>query len=91
MDTETVKALFELLSHGGSVATIAAVWMVSRASKTATDAVDTLKRIEAGNAEVARVLAQHRQTMDQKLDKIHDDIQSLPLTVVRARRAAPIE
>ena len=83
MDADTIKSLFDLLGHGGSVATIVAVWMVSRASKTANDAVETLKRIEAGNLQVAKSLERDREAIFVKLDRIHDDIQSLPLTVIR--------
>ena len=85
MDADTVKALFELLGHSGSAATIAAVWYISRASKTATDAVETLKRIEDSNIEVARLLARDRAEIAGKLDRIHEDIQSIPLATIRRR------
>ena len=65
MDSDAVRAILELLTHGGSAAAMIAVWFVSRAAKSATDAVETLKRIEANNLEAARLLEHDRREVGE--------------------------
>ena len=92
MDAETLKLVADVLTHGGSAAALLLaliMWNVAKVVKTAAGnfarMADTLDRIEkalTGAAEIAKDNADHQ---DGKLERIHEDIKSLPGLMRRAR------
>jgi hypothetical protein len=83
MDADTLKLLGTLLEHGGTGVLIVAMFIAGRASKTATDAVSTLKRIEKAITAGSAAMEAGQKSIDKKLDRLHLDIRQSPALVAR--------
>jgi hypothetical protein len=83
MDSDTLKILGTLLEHGGTGVLVVAMFIAGRASKTATDAVSTLKRIEKAIITGSAQMEAGQRSIDKKLDRLHMDIRATPGLVRR--------
>ena len=83
MDDATLKLLGEVLAHGGSAGTIIAVYVAMRALAAANRAVGLLRdlkdNVATANADERRL----HERQEEKMDRLHDDISTLPLRIAR--------
>ena len=86
MDAATLDAVLKFVHAGGQSALVILVWVGSKISTRAHDALRTLERIE--KALIADRAEQNSTQARQvaKLDAIHDDLQGLPLNILRATK-----
>ena len=86
MDATMIDMFSRLVHTGGQGALIVLVWVGSKIANRAHDALHTLQRIEQALIADRATNAASQVSTANKLDSIHDDLQALPLNLLRTTR-----
>ncbi len=88
MDPNVLKVILDAVHTGGQGALMVLIYVGWSIGKKAGEALETLKRIEMRMIDDRAMLKESDATVKHRLETLHDDMQALPLQILRHMRAA---